>query len=89
MKQAPTFYVAALDESLLSFRGRCSFIVYLPLKPKKFGILFRTLCCGHSNYILNFEMYTGAAQKGTSTPVDVTSKNMLKPFTEPEEGLPC
>lgn len=39
----PSAY-GTVDEQLVNFRGRCSFKIYIPSKPKKYGIKVWTLC---------------------------------------------
>lgn len=39
-----------VDETLSLFRGRTSFLTYMPSKPGKYGILLRTLACSESRY---------------------------------------
>lgn len=37
--------------------------MYLPAKPKKWGILLRVLCNCMNNYINDFKMYKAGAEK--------------------------
>ena len=53
-----------LDEQLLAFQGRCSFKMYIPNKPSKYGIKIVMLCDFKTKYMLNAEVYLG---KGTHT----------------------
>lgn len=48
-----------IDESLMKWKGRLSFKVYMPLKSAKFGIKFYELCESDSSYVWNFFIYTG------------------------------
>lgn len=46
-----------VDEMLVPFRGRCGFKVYMPKKPKKYGVKIMCLCDSKSSYLYN--AYTG------------------------------
>lgn len=48
-----------VDEQLVSFRGRCPFRVYMPDKPKKYGIKIWALTDNSSGYILKLQVYEG------------------------------
>ena len=53
-----------VDESMVQYNGRyCSFKQYLPLKPITHGIKVWCLCCSVTKYVLNFEVYVGAANE--------------------------
>lgn len=56
---------ACIDEMLVGFRGRCSFKMYIPNKPVKYGI--KIMCCtdARTNYLLNAYIYTGRNSDGT------------------------
>lgn len=49
----------SLDESLLLFRGRLKFRVYLKNKKTRYGIKFYELCSS-DGFVLKIEIYTGA-----------------------------
>ena len=53
-----------LDEQLLAFRGRCSFKMFIPNKPAKYGLKIVMLCDNESKYMFNAEPYLG---KSTNT----------------------
>lgn len=55
-----------IDESLVLFRGRLSFIQYIPSKRHRFGLKFFVLCDCKTGYVLDFIIYTG-------TDVDIRS----------------
>ena len=42
---------------LVPFRGRCSFIQYIPNKPTKYGIKIFALCDARTFYTNNLEVY--------------------------------
>ncbi|CAK9816178.1 PiggyBac transposable element-derived protein 4 [Anthophora plagiata] len=51
--------IGCVDEQLVTFRGRCSFKVYMPSKPGKYGIKIWTLCDSKTFYCCNMEVYLG------------------------------
>lgn len=59
----PSEYVT-IDEMLIPFRGRCSFKVYMPKKPKKYGVKVMCLCDSKTSYMYNAYIYTGAGSDG-------------------------
>lgn len=48
-----------IDEQLVPFRGKCSFIQYMPKKPSKYGIKIFWLCDAKSSYAVDGCVYTG------------------------------
>lgn len=48
-----------IDEQLIPFRGRCPFRQYIPSKPAKYGIKAWLACDSKTNFVLNFQVYTG------------------------------
>lgn len=48
-----------IDETLVSFRGRCPFRVYIPSKPDRYGIKVWCLCDCGTNYVSNMQVYLG------------------------------
>jgi hypothetical protein len=48
-----------VDEQLVPFRGRCSFLQYMPKKPVKYGLKFWLLCDTETRYVLALDLYTG------------------------------
>ena len=55
----PYEYVT-VDETLVPFRGRCSFKQYMPSKPAKYGLKFWCLCDAKTGYCLHMQPYLGA-----------------------------
>lgn len=55
---------ATVDEMLVPFRGRCSFKVYMPKKPYKYGIKIQCLCDAKTSYLYNAYIYTGKDSDG-------------------------
>ena len=62
------FQKVAVDESLVLFRGRLSFIQYILSKRHRFGIKFFVICDCKTGYVLHFLIYTG-------TDVDVAASD--------------
>ena len=54
-----------IDEQLLAFRGRCSFRMYIPSKPAKYGLKLVFANDNKSKYLLRGIPYVG--KKGTNT----------------------
>jgi hypothetical protein len=54
----PYEYVT-VDETLVPFRGRCSFKQYMPSKPAKYGLKFWCLCDAKTAYCLHMRPYLG------------------------------
>lgn len=54
------FQNVCIDESLMLFKGRLSFIQYIPSKRHRFGIKLFVLCDCETGYVLDFIVYTGA-----------------------------
>ena len=55
-----------VDESLLSFRGRCSFRVYMPSKPAKYELKVWCLCDVRTSFACNLQVYLGKATDGVT-----------------------
>ena len=49
----------SVDESMINFRGRLSFLQYLPKKPKKWGMKAWVLADSDNGYTWNWDLYTG------------------------------
>ena len=69
-----------IDESLLAFRGRCSFKVYMPSKPGKYGIKVWSMFDASNAYLLNAQIYKG---KGPCGPERHQAKRVVKDLTTP------
>lgn len=61
-----------VDESLIKYRGRCPFRVYMPQKPGRYGILVRTVADAHSRYLWKAWVYPGKPTRPESSPPDTT-----------------
>ena len=53
-----------IDESVLPFRGRCSFKVYMPQKPDKYGIKIWSMADAKNSYLSNAQIYQGKSKHG-------------------------
>lgn len=53
-----------VDEKLEPFRGRCSFIQYIPNKPAKYGLKIFAVVDSRTFYCLKLEMYCGTQPPG-------------------------
>ena len=49
----------SIDESMIGFKGRLSFIQYLPKKPTKRGMKAFVLADSKNGYTYNWRLYTG------------------------------
>lgn len=67
-----------IDEMLHSFRGRCSWIQYIPSKPAKYGIKCFALCDANTFFTSNLEVYTGKQPTGpyeaSNSPKDIVER---------------
>lgn len=65
----PSAYLT-IDEMLVPFRGRCGFRMYMPKKPKKYGIKVMCLADAKTSYLLDAYIYTGRDSDGVGLTVD-------------------
>ena len=49
----------SIDEAMVGFKGRLSFIQYLPKKPTKWGMKAYVLADSTTGYVYNWRLYTG------------------------------
>nr|XP_022907230.1 piggyBac transposable element-derived protein 4-like [Onthophagus taurus] len=79
-----------IDEMLHSFRGRCSFVQYIPSKPAKYGIKIFAMCDAKSFYTSNFEVYCGQQPNGiykvSNSPIDIV-KRLITPIENSGRNL--
>jgi hypothetical protein len=66
-----------VDEMLPQFRGRCSFRVYMPNKPSKYGIKIFACCDAKTFYTGNMEVYVGKQNQGTDK-IDYKPDSVVK-----------
>jgi len=81
-----------IDEMLVPFRGRCSFIQYIPSKPEKYGLKIFALVDAKSFYTGNLEIYCGTQPDGlynmSSKPFDIVMR-LLDNVTGSNRNLTC
>ena len=70
----------SIDEQMIGTKCRVSFIQYMPKKPKKFGIKIWACCDAETSYCTNFQIYTGATDRG---PEHGLSHRVVHDFMEP------
>ena len=67
-----------IDETLVPFRGRCSFIQYIPSKPAKYGVKIFALCDAKTYFTGNLEVYCGKQPTGpheaSNSPGDIVER---------------
>ena len=51
----------SVDEAMVGFKERLSFIQYLPKKPTKWGMKSYVLADSSTGYVWNWRLYTGTA----------------------------
>ena len=62
----------SVDESMVSYKGRLSFLQYLPKKPQKWGMKAWVLAESKTGYTWNWDLYTGKLdQQDTSLPLSM------------------
>lgn len=79
-----------IDEMLHPFRGRCSFIQYIPSKPAKYGIKMYALCDAKTFYTSNIEIYCGKQPEGpyalSNAPTEIV-KRLIPPIENSNRNL--
>ena len=53
----------SVDEAMVGFKGRLSFIQYLPKKPTKWGMKAFVLADSSTGYVYNWRLYTGMCKE--------------------------
>ena len=53
----------SIDEAMVGFKGRLSFIQYLPKKPTKWGMKAYVLADSQTGYVYNWRLYTGKLEQ--------------------------
>lgn len=75
---------ATIDEKLEAFRGRCSFVQYIPSKPAKYGLKIFALADAKVFYTANLEVYVGTQPDGpyklSNSPADLVER-MVSPIS--------
>ena len=65
-----------IDETLVPYRGRCPFKVYMPSKPGKYGMLVRSVADARSGYIWKLWPYSGRPEVPGESPPDVVMESV-------------
>ncbi|XP_008212369.2 piggyBac transposable element-derived protein 4-like [Nasonia vitripennis] len=68
-KSYNTSKTVSVDESMIPFSGRSSFIQYMPMKPIKRGFKVWCLADSSTGYVVKSEVYTGKARDGSKNPL--------------------
>ncbi|KAJ8967836.1 hypothetical protein NQ314_002610 [Rhamnusium bicolor] len=72
----------SLDESLLHFRGRLNFRVYIKNKKSRYGLKFFELTTS-DGYLLNMELYSGSVKEddeSDNTKTEAVVMRLMKPY---------
>nr|XP_023028019.1 piggyBac transposable element-derived protein 4-like [Leptinotarsa decemlineata] len=81
---------STIDEILLAFRGRCSFRMYIPNKPARYGLKVFSLADTRTFYTLNLEIYAGKQPEGpyrvSNAAYDVVER-IVKPITKSNRNI--
>lgn len=72
---------ACIDEMLVGFRGRCRFKMYIPSKPRKYGLKIMALADAKTHYLLNAYIYSGKDSDGR------TLTDEEKKFSKPTQAV--
>lgn len=76
---------ATVDEMLPGFRGKCSFRVYMPSKPNRYGIKIYALVDAKMFYCANLEVYIGKQHPGPYK-LDTSNISLLPRICLPISG---
>lgn len=68
---------------LIGFRGKCLFRMYMPQKPRKYGIKILAITDARTHYFLDGYVYTGAGSDGE------TLSDTEKKFKKPTQSVLC
>jgi hypothetical protein len=74
----PNCYLA-VDESMVAFKGRCSFRQYVPLKPIKRGFKVFQVCDSLSGFSLQLSVYSDKADKNEDPNI---GRNIIAPLVK-------
>ena len=56
-----------VDESIVAFKGRCSFKIFMPSKPDRYGIKIWSMVDSKTSYLWNAEIYQGKTSNKRET----------------------
>jgi len=92
VKQLPKYYKPShsvtIDEQLVSFRGRCVFKQYMPMKPSKYGLKFFAMCCNDTSFVCGMKPYLG--KEGNEVATNLAQKvveDLIAPLTNSGRNL--
>lgn len=74
-----------VDEKLQAFRGCCSFKMYIPNKPAKYGIKICSVCDAINYYTSNLKIYAGVQPDGPFK-LDNSVSSVVKQLVEPNRN---
>ena len=74
----------SVDQSMISYKGRLSFLQYMPKKPHTWGIKAWVLSESKSGYTWNFQLYTG--KNNTRKDATPLSTHVVMELTQDLEG---
>lgn len=72
----PSEYLT-VDETLLSFRGRCPFKMFIPSKPDKYGLKIISLCDARTFYFISGIPYVGKQGKKKKGDLNLPTQYIL------------
>lgn len=74
-----------IDEMLHPFRGRCSWIQFIPSKPAKYGIKYFAMCDAKTFFTSNLEVYVGTQPAGPYAASN-SPRHIVERLTGPIQG---
>jgi hypothetical protein len=75
----------ALDEAMVAFKGRSSIKQYIPSKPHKWG--YKVYCLSSEDYLLRFEVYSGAERRSEAGATFDTVMRMTRGYEDKQHVL--
>ncbi|XP_046659127.1 piggyBac transposable element-derived protein 4-like [Homalodisca vitripennis] len=81
----PTDYLTIIDEQLVAFRGNCTFRVYMPSKPAKYGLKIFALASTTNYYASNLEVYVRKQPNGPFN-ISNSTQDLVLRLVEPISG---
>ena len=75
-----------VDETLRPFRGRCSFVTYIPNKPARYGLLIRDMADARTRYMMKMLPYAGKAEEPEPELHVTGATNIVKHLVAPLKG---
>nr|CAI5870253.1 unnamed protein product [Callosobruchus analis] len=86
------FQYVTIDEKLEAFRGKCSFRVYIPNKPNKYGLKVFALVDAKTFYTCNLEVYVGTQPAGpyaVSNSASSVVERLVEPLRNSKRSITC